>query len=277
MCRQTGSAGRKGKSEMKSVWKLGLAVLAVVVFGRATWGEPPVVTPVLKLKFTDHVRYHNMGIAWDGQYYYYTVSGGNSKNSDLNVYDDSGKGGSGDVIKEDCRAILYSPADISLYFKPRGRSLYAASLDAAPSEKLKDIFHEDESSVAMSPDGAKLYELDNGTVYVYNAHNGHQETSLKLSQYSTNTDGGYANAIAASSNSLFVWAPSSDKTVLVYTPHGEYVTKFELPRSGYGFSLSWANDMLWIAEDANGGSIGADGTWYGYKLKGLVWKGGFWG
>ena len=46
------------------------------------------------------------------------------------------------------------------------------------------------------------------------------------------------------------------------------MTKFTLPRSGFGFSLSWANDMLWIAEDADGGEDGADGTWYGYELQG---------
>jgi len=27
--------------------------------------------------------------------------------------------------------------------------------------------------------------------------------------------------------------------------------------------------MLWIAEDADGGEDGADGTWYGYALEGL--------
>ena len=79
----------------------------------------------------------------------------------------------------------------------------------------------------------------------------------------------YADAIAASDKFLFVWAPNSDKEILVYGVDGKYVTQFELSRSGFGFSLSWANDMLWIAEDADGSSDGADGTWYGYELKGL--------
>ena len=120
----------------------------------------------------------------------------------------------------------------------------------------------------MSPDGEKLYELNDGTVNVFNT-DGDEEGSFKLSSYNTTEDLGYAYAIAASDKFLFVWAPNSDKDILVYGVDGKYVTKFELPRSGFGFSLSWAHDMLWIAEDADGGADGADGTWYGYALEGL--------
>ena len=98
---------------------------------------------------------------------------------------------------------------------------------------------------------------------------GDEDTSFDLSSYNTTEEHGYDAAIAASDKFLFVWAPNSDKDVLVYGVDGKYVTKFALPRAGFGFSLSWANDMLWIADDADGGSDGADGTWYGYTLKGL--------
>jgi hypothetical protein len=42
-----------------------------------------------------------------------------------------------------------------------------------------------------------------------------------------------------------------------------------LPRDGFGFSLTWTNGMLWIAEDADGTDVGADGYWHGYKITGL--------
>jgi sugar lactone lactonase YvrE len=132
---------------------------------------------------------------------------------------------------------------------------------------LEDIFSGEQSSVAMSPDGARLYEMYEGTVKVF--LDGDEETTFKLSSYNTTEELGYAHAIAASDNFLFVWAPNSDKDILVFDLDGKYVTKFELPRAGFGFSLSWANGMLWIAEDADGSSDGADGTWYGYELKGL--------
>jgi hypothetical protein len=41
------------------------------------------------MEFTDHVYYHNVGLTWDGDYYY-TVNGGNTDYSNLNKYDASG-------------------------------------------------------------------------------------------------------------------------------------------------------------------------------------------
>jgi DNA-binding beta-propeller fold protein YncE len=250
--------------------RLGLAALAVIVLGCATKGKRPVagVTPVQKMTFTDHVRYHNMGITWDGEYYY-TINGGNTEYSNLNKYDESGELDSEYDISADGRAILYSPSEEQLYVKPMGTSLDAVDLDLEEtSTDLEDIFSGDQSSVAMSPDGEKLYELYEGTVKVFNT-DGDEETSFDLSSYSTTEELGYAYAIAASDKFLFVWAPNSDKDILVFGVDGSYVTKFTLPRAGFGFSLSWANDMLWIAEDADGKSDGADGTWYGYVLEGL--------
>jgi DNA-binding beta-propeller fold protein YncE len=255
---------------MKRLLRLGLAALALVVLGRATCGSPKgaSVTPVQKMRFTDHVHYHNMGITWDGEYYY-TVNGGNTENSDLNKYDDSGELDTEYHIGADCRAILSSPVEEQLYVKPYSMSLDEVDLDAEEtSTSLEDIFSGDQSSVAMSPDGEKLYELHEGTVTVFNA-DGDEETTFKLSRHNTTEELGYAHAIAASDKFLFVWAPNSDKEILVYGIDGKYVTQFELSRSGFGFSLSWANDMLWIAKDADGSSDGADGTWYGYELKGL--------
>jgi hypothetical protein len=256
---------------MKGTLKLGFVALALLVLGCATGGRHESggfkVTPVQKMEFTDHVYYHNMGITWDGEYYY-TINGGNTESSNLNKYDDSGELDSEYDVSADGRAILYSPSEEQLYVKPYGTSLDDVDLDLEEtSAAIEDIFM-DQSSVAMSPDGEKMYELNDGTVNVFNT-DGDEEGSFKLSSYNTTTELGYANSIAASERFLFVWAPNSDKEILVYGVDGKYVTKFALPRSGYGFSLSWANDMLWIAEDADGSSDGADGTWYGYKLKGL--------
>jgi hypothetical protein len=255
---------------MKRVLELALAVLAVVVFGRATCGKPKPagVTPVEKSSFTDHVRYHNMGIAWDG-IYYYTINGGNTDYSDLNLYDESGSFEDSYDFGIDGRAVLYSPDDEQLYLKDYGTGLSWVDLDfeEAGSEH-EGIFKDGQSHVAMSPDGEKLYELYAGEVYVYDASTGDEDTSFALSSYNSDEERGYSNAIAASDKFLFVWAADSDTDILVYGTDGRYVTKFTLPRSGFGFSLSWANGMLWIAEDADGDSDGADGTWYGYELEG---------
>jgi len=252
------------------VLRLGLAALALVVFGCATTGSQKVagVTPVQKMEFADHVYYHNMGIAWDGDYYY-TVNGGNTDYSNLNRYDESGELDAEFDIAADGRAVLYSPSEEQLFVKPYGLSLDDVDLEFEETgTALDDIFSGEQSSVAISPDGERLYELHEGTVDVFNT-DGDKENSLELSSYNTTESRGYAFAIAASDKFLFVWAPESETDVLVYGIDGRYVTKFTLPRAGFGFSLSWANDMLWIAEDADGDTDGADGTWYGYALEGL--------
>ena len=256
---------------MKRLLKLGFAALVLVVFGRATCGPKKVagVTPVQKMEFTDYVYYHNMGITWDGEYYY-TVNGGNTEYSDLNTYDDAGEPDESYDLSVDGRAIFYSPDDEQLYLKAFGTDLSYVDLGMEETDiEHEGIFNGEQSHPAMSPDGLKLYELLDGEVYVYDASTGDEESSLELSSYNTTSELGYAYSIAASDRFLFVWAPNSDREILVYGVDGKYVTKFELPRSGYGFSLSWANGMLWIAEDADGDEDGADGTWYGYELKGL--------
>lgn len=138
---------------MKRLLKLGFAALALIVFGCATTGPQKVagVTPVQKMEFTDHVYYHNMGITWDGEYYY-TVNGGSTEYSSLNKYDDSGEFDTEYDISADCRAILYSPAEEQLCVKSYGLSLDEVDLDLEEtSTALEDIFTGDQSSVAVSP------------------------------------------------------------------------------------------------------------------------------
>jgi hypothetical protein len=258
---------------MRKTLELALAVLLAGVAGCATSGKHEGggtrVTPVQKMKFTDHVHYHNMGVAWDGEYYY-TVNGGNTGHSDINKYGQTGSFQENYDLSVDGRAILFSTDDEQLYLKENSTDLSSLDLDLEETNtEHEGIFQNEQSHVAMSPDGSRLYELNEGEVHVYDASTGDEDSSFELSSYSSESDKGYAYAIAASDKFLFVWAPNSDKDVLVYGVDGKYVTKFALPRSGFGFSLTWANDMLWVAEDADGGEDGADGTWYGYELKGL--------
>jgi hypothetical protein len=263
---------------MHKMWRLGLAALAVVVIGTAGCGTTARVngeagrsrvTCVQKMKLTDHVRYHNMGIAWDGEYYY-TVNGGNTGYSDINKYGQIGSFQADYDLGVDGRAIFFSTNDEQLHLKSYSTDLSVVDLDLEEtSTEYEGIFQSEQSHAAMSPDGSTLYELYEGTIYVYDASTGDEDNSFDLSSYSSREEQGYASAVAASDKYLFVWAPESDKDILVYDLDGSYITKFTLPRAGFGFSLSWANDMLWIAKDADGGEDGADGTWYGYILQGL--------
>lgn len=280
------------KPKTKHLVRLSLAAMAFFVFSRATCRstahpesthQSGDVQVRLKMKLFDEVRFHNMGIAFDGQYYY-TINGGNSEYSDLNKYDKKGKLVDRYDLEIDGRAIFYSPLEKKLLVKPYGTSLQYVDLRTEEVEnKYGDIFIEDQSHPAMSPDGRKIYELYDGTVRVYDVESGKRKRSLNLERYNENNAKGYSRAIAASDKYLFVWAPDETYTdedgeeqtipnanrILVYDLNGKYVTEFSLPVEGFGFSLTWANGMLWVAEDADGGADGATGIWYGYEISGI--------
>jgi WD40 repeat protein len=256
---------------MRRVLTAVLLAAAFLAVTGATCGKPKPLTvaPEQQLKFTDEVYYHNMGIAWDGEFYY-TVNGGSPDYGKVNKYDESGELIESYEIETDGRSIMYSPEEEGLYIKPYGQDLLSVDLDLEEtSTESEGIFQSEQTSVAMSPDGLKLYELSAGEVYVYDMDLGEEEESFTLEHYSSTDELGFSYAIAASDRFLFVWGPDTEKEVYVYTLNGKYVTRFELPRKGFGFSLSWANGMLWVSKDADASTDGGEGTWYGYELKGL--------
>jgi hypothetical protein len=253
--------------------RIGLLFIAAVAFAAFTGATcskagPAGVTPVLKLTITDHVYYHNMGITWDGTHYI-TVNGGNSDYGSVNEYDRKGKLVATHDIGVDGRAVFWHAEDEELYVKVFGTSLYTLDLeDEDYDPELDDVLFEENSSIGFAPDGEVLYELSDGEVRVYEFLTGEEIETFDLSMVSDDDEKGFDMSIAVSDKYLFVWGEDDD-TVVVYDLSGEYVTKFELPVEGFGFSLSWANNMLWVAEDADGTDDGADGTWHGYQLKGL--------
>lgn len=254
---------------MNRMLKLALAVLGAAVFMQATCGKakPAAVTPVLKVTIRDHVPFHNMGIAFAGDHYF-TVNGGNEDNSVVNEYNEEGAFVQSYDFGIDGRAIGYDSDNERIFIKGYGEDLLVADFDLESADpEYEGLFSNEQSSVGFSTDGATIYELDDGEVHVYDAADGEETNSFDIENYSEEESGGYAYAIAASDKFLFVWKNESE--VYVYDLAGRYVTSFELPRVGFGFSLSYCNGMLWVATDADGSTEGADGKWYGYELQGL--------
>jgi DNA-binding beta-propeller fold protein YncE len=244
-----------------------IVAAALVVFGRATCQRGPTkVTAQQVMKIEDHVYYHNVGITWDGSRYY-TVNGGNENWGMVNVYDGKGKLLESFDVEVDGRGIYWNPEEEMLYVKNFGNDLYAVDPDDGDCDvDLEYVFDQENSSPAMSADGAFYLELtDDGEVRVLESFLGDEEDVIEIDR--TSEEHGYSYALAASDKYLFTWDVGG--VVYVHDYDGEYVTRVELPRDGFGFSLSWANGMLWIADDADGADDGADGYWYGYKLKGL--------
>jgi len=61
---------------------------------------------------------------------------------------------------------------------------------------------------------------------------------------------------------VFTWDESQ---VYAYDMNGNPVDPFPLPFGSYGYSLSWANNRMFAADDAGGGT----GYWYGYTFAGV--------
>jgi DNA-binding beta-propeller fold protein YncE len=248
---------------MKKIIRYCLLVLVTFLFIRATCGKPKLSTkPMTGVEIMDYVFFHNVSITFDGDHYF-TLNGGNENYCVVNEYDADRTFIETYAVGLDGRSIFCNPGDLNLYVKTYGTDLWIIDLsDETADIILSDIFEEDNSSPAFSPDGKYIYELTDGYVRVIDFKTGKELKRFALERYYD--EHGYALSIAASKHYLFVW--EYEDRVLVYDLGGEYVTKIKLPRAGYGFSLSYCNDMLWIAEDADASTDGGDGYWYGFEL-----------
>ncbi|MEO0248609.1 MAG: hypothetical protein ABIN58_03490 [candidate division WOR-3 bacterium] len=243
-------------------------LLPIALLAVATACTPKVVSlsetgvkPELVMKIEDEVFFHNVGITFDGKYYY-TVNGGNEGYGKVNQYDASGKLVTSADIEADGRAIFYNPADGKIYIKTYMRDLmvYNPKLKEA-NIVAESVFQDNQSSPALDPSGKRIYELVDGTLYVM------EFPSMKEIETIDGLPCGdfpHSVAIAASKNYLFTW----DETGKVYIldKKGKELANFKVKNTFHGMSLSWANGMIWGAEDADASSYGGVGTWFGYTL-----------
>jgi hypothetical protein len=256
---------------MKKLVKIVLLIILGAVLMRATCGKPnPTEETTIKAKemmrITDKVYYHNMSITYDG-YHYYTINGGNTNYSVINEYDDKGKFITRYDLKLDGRAIIYNPDDYYMFVKIYGTDLCKIDLENEEySTELSEIFANEQSSIGFSPANNVLCELNDSTVTTYDISDGTEINTYYLDNY--NSEERFNCSMAASNEHMFVWG-NSPKEVLIYDMEGNYVNSVKLPRAGFGYSLSYCNGMLWIAQDADAKNKLGKGTWYGYQLQGL--------
>jgi hypothetical protein len=249
---------------MKKALQVCLLVAFVIISLHATCGpkKPLIKEPVEVVKFKDKVYFHNMSITFDGTYYY-TLNGGNDAYCMINQYDVDGELIDEYDVELDGRAIFYNPMDENIYIKVYGGDLYMVDLYVETTELVHEgIFKDDQSSPGMSPDGKYLYEYYEGRMRVLDF-----ETGKKVKGYTfepTYNETGYSTSLACSDYYLFAWGGTDE--IVVYDHDGKYITEIEMPRDGYGFSLSYCNGLLWFAKDADGSSDGGTGYWFGYRL-----------
>lgn len=252
---------------MKRLIKSCLLIIVALAAIQATCGKitkPIPKTAVRAIRFKDFVYFHNVSIAYDGNHFF-AINGGNENYCKLNEYDKKGNLIKSYDVGLDARAIFYNSETKKLYVKIFGYDLYSINLsDESADLELSFVFESDNSSPAASPDGKYIYELHEGELRTLEFKTGKEVKSFEISDYFY--EHSFNASIAASDGYIFVWASEDD--LYAYDFEGNYVTKIELPAQGFGFSLSYCNNLIWIALDADGSVDGEFGFWYGYDLDG---------
>lgn len=250
---------------MRSALKVSLLFVLALTFVRAgcVKTRPTIDTSIEALRIKDTVYYHNVSIAYDGKHYF-TINGGNEGYCTINEYSTDGKFIETYDVGLDGRAIFHNPMDGNLYIKDYGVNLYKFDPKGEAVEiALPEVFLDENSSPGMSPSGKYFYEFLEGEVYVYDSKTGLEDRVIEIDEYYD--EHGYNVSTAASNRHLFVWGDAYD--VLVYDLTGKKVSTFRLPMRGFGYSLSYSNGMLWIADDADAMDEVGEGYWFGYRVR----------
>jgi hypothetical protein len=120
-----------------------------------------------------------------------------------------------------------------------------------------------QSSPAITPDGRAILEYDGAltgnAVRLLNPSTGAVVTTLPIGVTTS-------NAIATDGLYMYTWNGSTRVVYVWNLQTGAAVANFTLPAfveggSGYQYSLSFANGMLWGA-----GTAGVPTTWHGFRL-----------
>ncbi len=214
------------------------------------------------LTFKEDPKTHNMHICSDGKFFY-TVNGGKAEEGQIGKYSLSGNLIAFYPMELDMRSVMYNKKDKSLYINCYDKNIYRITdLENGTYQLVYEgIYSNEQACLALSPNGKYLYEQDNGTLMVYDFKTGKLKNTFYGLKHGDDFISG-SNAIAASKKKLYIFDGNA-QSIFVYNLKGEYQKKVNISKGSYGFSVSYANGLVFISEDGNY----ATGTWYGYSIK----------
>ncbi len=213
------------------------------------------------LQFEDDPRTHNVHIASDGSYLY-TVNGGKAYMGQISKFSLTGNYITSYDIDLDMRSIMYHGKEKAFYVCTYDRNIYKITDMATGKYELvlSQLYENEQANLALSPSGKLLYYFSDGTLKIFSFPKGKVVRIIKGldkgSEFSTGNC-----AVAVNDKNIFTWN-ADYKTIFMYDLKGKKVKSFQITKGDYGFSLSWANNMLWVSTDGNY----EVGTWYGYTL-----------
>jgi WD40 repeat protein len=214
------------------------------------------------ISFREDPKTHNMHICSDGEFYY-TCNGGKSGEGQICKFSLKGNLVQCFAMELDMRSIMYNPSDKSFYVCCYDRNIYRiTSLEGGEFTVVhRERYKDGQATLALSPDGKSFYVLDENTVKVYDMADGHLINSF--SDISSGSD--YATgacAVAVNKSGMYTW--DGEKQIIYgYSKKGKFKKSWKVTKGSYGFSLSFANGLLFVSEDGDYNM----GDWFGYKLK----------
>jgi len=215
-----------------------------------------------KVTFEEDPGTHNMHICYDGQYYY-TVNGGKSEMGKISKRMTDGTLVRSYDIKLDMRSIMYNKQNKKFYVCGFDRNLYEITDLSSGTFKLikSELYEDDQAALALSPDGKQLYYYSNQVLKIYSFPGLDEIKQFRDLVPSVDVISG--GSVVAVDNFYFYLFDGEKKMIYAFNRKtGEKVNEVEICCGNYGFSLSAANDMIFVATDGNYGT----GNWYGYKL-----------
>lgn len=236
-------------------------IIAVIISGCA---KSINLKPDTFMTIEDEVYFHNASITSDSKHLF-TLNGGNSDWAVVNEYDLKGN-----LLKSynppvDGRSFFYNMNDKQFYVKPYDISLYTVDLNTDEVILVDNhwwSYWDENSSLGFSQKADKVFERIENWIYVIDFESGMLADSFEVEAFDEHP---YNLACAASEKYVYTWA--GVKKVNAYSHDGKFAGQIQLPREGYGFSLSYCNGMLWISKDADANNQGGMGYWYGYKIE----------
>jgi len=240
------------KTLQKIICSLSLLLVCTLIY-------PQVIKPVIT--FEDDPLTHNMGIASDGSYYY-TINGGVTNKGQINKYSLNGNYIDSYEISLDMRSVFYNKKDMKFYVNCYDKGIYRITDITTGKFELieKDLYENEQLSMAMSDNGKLLYCFDKGELKIYKFPKLKLYKTIKGIDYGSGITSG-ETSIAVSKNNFFT-CNSSEKMIFVYDLKGNKIKTVYYSSGDYSFSLSYANGLLFIANDGNYDI----GTWFGYKI-----------
>ena len=235
-----------------------------------------VIRPVFTLN-DEPGSTHNAHITSDGKFYY-TCNGGTGKdgtpNGKINKYSLSGEFVKSYPFKKfDMRSIMYNSKDKHLYISTYDLKIFKIiDLENGTTQLLfEKIYKNPQSAIALDPDGKTIYAMDCGTLTMYKFKDGSLIKTFSGLSFGADDKtkpivGKYGStAIAVDKKYIYTWdAHTNSKKISVYDKKGNFVKAFQISNGNWGYTLSYANNLVFVAVDGQY----KIGLWNGYNLWG---------